>query len=274
MARDPVAASLEELEPQSRALLELSFVRGVEDEDVAALLSVPTEGVRERREAVLAGLGVRSSEDRAALERALRGEPEPEPEQAEREWPRFEPEPAGVAEPARRTRGGRRAGTVALLGGLVVALAVAVALALGDDEEDGGGDPVAQAPAGDGGGPGGGGEEPLPDDAGVLRALGELPAQGRAVILAGEGARPRLRLTVSGLPRPESGGYVVWLYNSITDARALTGSRSGNFTVRAPLPASAERFRFLDVSREPPDGNRNHSGASVLRVPLDRIPEG
>ena len=36
--------------------------------------------------------------------------------------------------------------------------------------------------------------------------------------------------------------------------------------MEARLPEGYERFRFLDVSQEPDDGNPNHSGASVLRI--------
>jgi hypothetical protein len=36
----------------------------------------------------------------------------------------------------------------------------------------------------------------------------------------------------------------------------------------AKLPADARKYRFVDISREPADGNPNHSGASVVRVPL------
>jgi hypothetical protein len=39
-------------------------------------------------------------------------------------------------------------------------------------------------------------------------------------------------------------------------------------SVAARLPKGFQRHRFIDVSREPADGNANHSGASVLRVPL------
>ena len=37
--------------------------------------------------------------------------------------------------------------------------------------------------------------------------------------------------------------------------------------LHGPLPKGFQRYRFIDVSREPADGNPNHSGDSVLRVP-------
>ena len=34
-----------------------------------------------------------------------------------------------------------------------------------------------------------------------------------------------------------------------------------------PLPTDPARFRYLDVSREPEDGDPGHSGLSILRGP-------
>ena len=68
------------------------------------------------------------------------------------------------------------------------------------------------------------------------------------------------------------GGYVVWLYNSVSEAQELSGSRAGTFSVNPPLPPEADRYRFLEISREPADGNRNHSGASVLRAAIEDVP--
>ena len=48
----------------------------------------------------------------------------------------------------------------------------------------------------------------------------------------------------------------------------MTSIRSGDATVSAKLAAAPAGYRYLDVSLEPADGNPNHSGQSVLRVPL------
>ena len=37
------------------------------------------------------------------------------------------------------------------------------------------------------------------------------------------------------------------------------------------LPADPSRYKFVDVSREPIDDNPNHSGASVMRVPVEEL---
>jgi hypothetical protein len=81
----------------------------------------------------------------------------------------------------------------------------------------------------------------------------------------------RLRLTLRGLPDPKGGSYEVWLYNSVVDAVPLGHVDSGRGTITARLPANASDYRFVDVSLEPRDSNSNHSGQSVLRVPLEKI---
>jgi len=248
------------LDASSRALLELSLLRGIADEELAGLLGVGEERVRERRDAVFHELGAESEDERASVAAVLRGE---EPgaqgavQEAERPLERL---------PAELSRSRPRALRTALVGGLAIAVVVAVALALGDDD----GDPVRPAPApraepsprasAEAGGPA----------AAELSALGRGPWRGSAQLVGRPGER-RLRLVVRGLPDLSSGGYVVWLYDSLSEAQPVTGVRRGSFAVEVPLPRSAERYRFLDVSREPADGNPNHSGESVLRVPLARI---
>ena len=60
--------------------------------------------------------------------------------------------------------------------------------------------------------------------------------------------------------------------NSAIDAVPVTTLRSGDTTAKAKLPQSPAGYRYLDVSLEPADGNPNHSGQSVLRVPLRKLP--
>jgi len=246
-----MGAQAERLDPESRALLELSVVRRIPDEDLAGVLGIEADGVRRRRERVMRELGADSAEEREALEAALReGVREPEPS-LER-LPDSEP-----ASPSARRRGL----AIAVAGGLAIAVVVAFMLALGGDDTEF----VPPPPAGSGG-------EPAPAG-GSLTTLGGGPGTATAAIVGPEGERA-LRLQVRGLPRPQRGGYVVWLYNSISDARPLTGSRRGEFRVREPLPPGAGSYRFVDISREPADGNPNHSGQSVLRIGRGEIPGG
>ena len=88
----------------------------------------------------------------------------------------------------------------------------------------------------------------------------------------GSGPGARLELRVEGLP-PLDGTYVVWLYNAASDAVGVARVARGSFELRVRLPLDPARYRLIDISREPLDGNRNHSGASVLRVRLSRLRE-
>ena len=65
---------------------------------------------------------------------------------------------------------------------------------------------------------------------------------------------------------------MVWLYNSLTDARPLNSAQSEQqFELKTKLPDGADDYRYIDVSLEPADDNRNHSGQSVARLPLSSL---
>jgi anti-sigma-K factor RskA len=118
---------------------------------------------------------------------------------------------------------------------------------------------------------------------GLLLAGDDDPPAGAARPLAAVGAdrvaRGKVRMTaagaelqVSGL-RPTRGGgyYELWLLNSRDDLVALGSFRvpaSGKADVSVPMPTDPSRFRYLDVSAEPADGDPAHSGRSVLRASL------
>lgn len=84
------------------------------------------------------------------------------------------------------------------------------------------------------------------------------------------GGKATVRL--SGL-RPSRGGdfYELWLLGDGGELVSLGSVRvpaSGRATLEnVQLPVDPERFRFLDVSREPADGDPGHSSISVLRGP-------
>ena len=91
-----------------------------------------------------------------------------------------------------------------------------------------------------------------------------------AARLVGHGRGARLELRVRGLPALED-AYEVWLFNSVADAVGLARVVRGSFALRVRLPVRPSRYRYLDISREPFDGNANHSGVSVMRVPVSRL---
>lgn len=251
MAGDEIDAVLSRLSAESRALLELSVRRGIPDEEIASLLGTTESGVRLRREAVMHEIAD-SLHQRpgAALRRRV----------AEHLGGRgnlFAPAPdsqdGDAPEPERRSR----AWLPALLGVLVIAVAVALVLAL-----SGGGD-------NDKGEPGGRRTAQLGPEA-RLEPLPGGPKADAMARLVRRDHRDRLQLHVSGLPRPR-GSYTVWLYDSVAKAERLGSSSTGTIDLDAALPADVDRYSDIDISVEPNDGNPNHSGASILRVPLARL---
>ena len=75
-------------------------------------------------------------------------------------------------------------------------------------------------------------------------------------------ARPR--------PRPRRGAALI-LRPAVAVAVSLAfvaAGEDGRARVTFRLPEDPDRYRFLDVSVEPADGNPGHSGRSVLRGAL------
>ncbi len=141
-----------------------------------------------------------------------------------------------------------------LLGlGLLSALVFLVVVTLGSgDSSRRSSPPVSALPA------------PPPPPTAKPLTLVPIAAAGRSGSGTGEiGARGAVRLSIRGLA---PGRYEVWAFNSIRQARSLATFSGPAATIRGTMPSG--RFRFVDVSREPDDGNPAHSGQSVLRAQL------
>ena len=302
LTADPerLSDALGELDPTYRALLELSLHREVADPALAELLRTDTDMVAAQRAEALQRLSALLDSTPEEVESALvaywRGEPEAEeapaeeapvpedaapeePSEAEEETPEEEapeevapteaeedrPEPKPVIVPGELAPRPRRGVWIAVTLLATIGLVLLLLLSGGGDDEgepEGGGTPTQTEPAGDGGQAGG--PEPLD-----LQAVGVArDAAGTARIVERDGRRI-LELRFGGLAEAR---HTAWLYNSIGDARALKSFRGPAPFVRAPLPEGYEGYRSLDVSREPEDGNPNHSGASVLRAPVADLP--
>ena len=173
-------------------------------------------------------------------------EPEPEPERRE-----LSPE-AQAAVRRRRLVAGGAAAAVALL--FIVLVWPIGVLTGGDDNNKGGGSSGGAAAA------------PQPGQRGV-------PA-GVAIVAERGGKRQVIVQAASLPPNRNREAYEVWLYNSPKDAKSLgaqvTDSR-GTFQGAGPLPTDYQHFGYIDVSREPIDQNRSHSGQSVLRGRLGKL---
>jgi Anti-sigma-K factor rskA len=167
--------------------------------------------------------------------------------------------PAAVPVPARPRRPRRPALVLRPLAAAALSLALVAA---------GVGTGLLLRSGGDGRGPGG------PADGTVTVRLEPLGSGGRtaagAVTLSG-GAGGRASVRLSGLA-PSSRGdfYELWLLGDggeLVSLGSVRVPRSGRAELRVRLPVDPARFRFLDVSREPADGDPGHSADSVLRGP-------
>ena len=194
-------------------------------------------------------------------------EPEPESEEPEPEpglpEPGPPPEPGTIApaepepsEPPERARGGRA--LIALLAASAAIVLIVVVAGGGDDEDEGSPTtgattPTATAPA-----------EPSADGEPLeLTSLREGVSGTVQVVDRSGGTVVELR------PRGlDPGTYQVWLYDTVADAEPVRRFEGAPEVVRLRLPPDADQRAFLDVSAEPDDGNPNHSGGSVLRIPV------
>jgi hypothetical protein len=284
---DSFTAALARLDPASRALLDLSLRRGMTPDEIGDLLGTDAESVVAAREAALEQLATElDMEDPSQLDevRARLAElpaeawtgtaaaaARPRLEVVQDRTPKRAAEPP--AEPRRRSR---LPLLLALLAIAAVALVIVLASSGGDSKTAS--RPKASAPA-----PGPAPAKPskpaksakekpksaaksAPPKPARLSGLGTVSgATGTAALTEGG---TRLTLNAEGLA---PGAYQVWLYNSVIDAVSLTKVQGTKLSLDLKLPANASHYRYVDVSLEPADGNRNHSGESVLRVPLSKL---
>ncbi len=318
---NPSAEVLNGLDPLSRALLDLSVQRGMDDAEIAQVLGTDEASVFEVRVGLLRNLAEQVAPEHAEadlpeLEAAVAAElypAEPDAEQEEapdeveaaaeaetpeeaapedeagedeaEEHPEDEDEAEAKPEPAAaraktspawagheptmgRPRERKRRSPLLILLPLLLVAAVAVVIIVlaggGDDE----GSENTQPPAQQASQP----DEPKPEEP----EAGEQPKPTRLAPLGSGNATgtatvdgDRVTLKVRKLPAAGGATYTVWLYNSIIDAQRVGTLKAGKATVK--LPSGASDYRYLDVSREPADGNANHGGQSVMRVELKKL---
>jgi hypothetical protein len=271
---DSFTAALSRLDPASRALLDLSLRRGMRPEEISELLGTDPESVIVAREGALEQLASELGMDdvselddvRARLAelpaeawtgQATNGAPPKAPDTGARK-----PEP----EPARRSR---LPLLLTLLAIAAVVLVVILASSGGDANKQTAGSSQPSSPPA---------HKPKPKKpkakkpatpTGPKVALTQLGKAGgaRGTAALAQGGK-RLVLHATGLP---SGAYQVWLYDSVIEATSLTKVHGTKFDLDLKLPRNASHYRYVDVSLEPPDGNPNPSGESVLRVPLSKL---
>lgn len=242
------------MDPESRALVELSYRRGLGDDEIGDLLQVRPEEVARRREAALARVGLIGEQLRQL---------------DDDDWkPGGRPTPAA---PQRAAPAKRRVPVAALAAlALIAAVVLVVALASGGGGDEDAGD-VAQTPTTSDTGTTT--QETATTPAGSalpMRRLNGTYGHGTAQLVR-SGERTALRLDVTDFLRPQGGGYAVWLYNSSDDARRLYATRSTTIERDLPLPQDFTRYRYAEVARAIPDLDSDHSGLSLLRSRISAL---
>jgi hypothetical protein len=251
---DRTAEALSRLDPASRALVELSYRRGLDDDEIGDLLQVGPEEVARRRETALARVGLIGEQLRRL---------------DDDDWkPGGRPAPAGL----QRAAPAKRRVPVAALAvlALIAAVVLVVAIASGGGGDEGEGD-VAQTPT-------------TSDTAATTQETATTPASSARPMqrlngtyghgtaqLVRSGDRTVLRLDVTDFLRPQGGGYAVWLFNSPDDARRLFATSSTTIERDFPLPEDFTRYRYAEVARAIPDLDSDHSGLTLLRSRISAL---
>ncbi len=281
-----IAASAE-LDPASRAMLNLWLHRGLSDAQIADFIGATPEGVATRREALVRALSTQldaaPEEVHEAVEQlAGRGLDQVASGAAREEAgaiaaaERTEAPDAAAPAARHRRRPPRTVLMIIALSLLALVLLVSVLL-MGSNKSTSAPKttpsvpPVPRARAGPG--PGSAVPRRAPP-ASAPRALRLLPVPGGSprasgvATLSRVGGATRLHLVVRGLARlPRTAVYAVWLYNSVLDSSPLVLLPRPTSTVDVRLPRRFPRYHFLDVAVQHVP-SYFHSGQSVLRAPL------
>lgn len=271
---DSFTAALSRLDPASRALLDLSLRRGMRPEEISDLLGTEPESVVVAREGALEQLaGELGMENVSQLDevRTRLAELPAEAWTGEARRPKLavvkNERPLREEEPRAPERKSRVPWLLALLAIVAVVLVVVLASSGGSDSKKTASTPAPSKPSASKPKPSKPQPKPGPQVA-LVPVSGAGGAHGSATLT--QGGR-RLRIDVTGLPDPHGGAYQVWLYDSVIDAASLTKVSGTKLTLDLKLPRNASHYRYVDISLEPADGNPNHSGESVLRVPLAKL---
>jgi hypothetical protein len=301
-------ATFDQLSAEQRAIVELVLQQGKTYEELSGMLGMPEARVRELARGALvelAPVSVRAVEEdwRGQLADYVLGQqagPEaaatkghlrrseaarswtrslldsldqlyrngsmpvvPEGERGRRAVSAKRPAATGLATPAdpavKRRRLLAAAGALAALV-LVAVLVWPVGVLMGDEDEP---EPVADRAAG---GSAGSGQNTSEQGSGA-------PA-GIAIVVEQNGRRQLLVQAARLEPSGQREAYEVWLYNNRGDAKTLGGQvtdQQGNYQAIGNLPTDFKDYRFIDVSLEPLDQQRGHSGESVLRGRMPKL---
>jgi hypothetical protein len=265
------------LPPDQRAVLSLVLDRGKSYAQVAAMLSIPEAGVRERAHAALDTLA--TSGDASEPEARPGAAPAAAPIVAtdgatgESRGPETSASgpPASTGGSSVRSPQSSRLGGAVLLAGIVVAIVVAVVLLTGGGK--GGSSKGSATSASSTTGTGStstsasGSARPRIDKKLTLSPVEpESHAAGEGYVLS-DGSRRAFYVAAKGLEPSHGFFYAVWLYNSPSSSaplgRAPSVGSNGRLEGGGPLPSNAADYAKLIVTRETSTHARN-PGAIVL----------
>jgi hypothetical protein len=277
---------LDRLPPDQRAVLSLVLDRGKSYAEVASMLSIPEQVVRDRAHAALDALarvaGADGSTATAPMPSAA-NTPARSPTLSAANTPARSPAPAVAsppprapisnlsARPATPAQPSSRLGGALLLGGIVVAIVVAVILlSSGGGKSSGAGSSSSSTPASTSSSSSTGtssAAKPRIDKKLTLSPLEPgAGGSGEAYVLS-DGARHAFYVAAKGLPASRGFFYAVWLYNSPSSSAPLGRSPSvgsdGRLEGGGPLPSNASNYAKLIVTRETSTHTR-HPGTIVL----------
>ena len=98
--------------------------------------------------------------------------------------------------------------------------------------------------------------------------------RGQALIFE-RGGKQQVLITAVGLtPSSQRQAYEAWLFNSNKDAKSLgltVTDKQGRLQGGAALPSDYTKYKFVDLSLEPINKDRSHSGQSALRGVLEML---
>jgi hypothetical protein len=281
---------MDELPPDQRAVLALVLTQQRSYGEVASMLGIPEQSVRERAHAALDALAEQATSSPASAQSSRngsdQGEPQPNaagPELATSSAPSHEPH-AGPAQAgpaggeteragAGASRSGSRLGGAILLGGLAVAVVVAAIVLSSGGKSSGSGSSShtqssagstsaqssrtgagsSQTGAGSGSTPSTGASVHLDSRFALSSTEAASKASGQGLVVS-QGKARAFYVTAQGLPPTSGFFYAVWLYNSQSDSYPLGRSNvSANGRLEGGGPLTAPHlsvFHRLVITRE------------------------
>lgn len=248
---------MEQLPPDQRAVLSLVLTQQKSYAEVASLLGVSEQSVRERAHAALDALATQGAANGASIPAS----PDRSPASPARHVP---------SRPSSKTGGAILLGTIAVA---VAVVAIVLSSGGGKSSAQSAGKPAAPSTSSSSSRPASGGGETggvhLDKQLSLSPTEPSSRASGEGIVVS-NGSRLAFYVKTSGLS-PTSGFYAVWLYKSASDAFPLGKlppvDSKGRAEGGGPLTPKLSNFDKLVITRETSQ-NPSTPGPIVLSAPL------